>query len=788
MDKSTKLVTISIAAFICYCNTLMGSFVFDDNEAIVKNKDIMPYTPIQNIFKNDFWGTDITLNSSHKSYRPLTILSYRLNVLYSNNKLDVFQFHATNVILYGLLCLLTVPVFELFLKKSKYATNIHDIAYYSSLLFTVHPVHTEAVAGLVGRADILSSVLLFVIILLYQKVRTARGEVVIFWFIVISLLTICAVLCKETAISVLGIMIIYDIYREKRRAISWCEIFNFYLIIMNFEGPIFTSIDNPAAYAQHVFTRVFTYNYIYLLNFLLLVWPQWLCFDWSMGCIPLIETICDIRAVLVVFLWIIGFYALFTLLRKNYQNEVLDARIMGVCLIILPFLPASNLLFPVGFVIAERTLLLPSAGFCLLVVIGCKKLQQNSDNKKTYSILLYTLFVIFTLRTILRNMNWLTEEKLFTSALEVCPLNAKVHYNIAKIAADNNNKDLASYEYKKAIELNPNYEQAMNNLANLLRESKKFKEAEVLLRKAITIRPNFAAAWMNLGIILTNLNKSEEAEHCYKMAIIHRKKYPDCYYNLGNLYLDLKKAEDALKAWEMTVLYRPTHVAAWSNTLVLLDSLQRYDEVLELGRTALMHNPKSAALHFTLANTLGKIQQFEKAEAHFLEAINMNPGNGLYYSNLDSPVHLTEDLAQSIAKKLFSRTEDVRPGIPHRTEGRKPFAEECSWRQNALKQKAPGPDGIPSAAINIAVKIASEWMHNMLNGLLSTEEFPFMWKLARLVLIPKASGKVMDDPRAYRPLYLLTAISKLYECMLRERLRVADCLRTSRLWKGHSQK
>lgn len=92
------------------------------------------------------------------------------------------------------------------------------------------------------------------------------------------------------------------------------------------------------------------------------------------------------------------------------------------------------------------------------------------------------------MQTVLRNMNWLTEEKLFSSALHVCPLNAKVHYNVAKIAADKDNKLLALKEYKKAIELNPNYEQAMNNLANLLREDKKFKEAEVLLRKALSIR------------------------------------------------------------------------------------------------------------------------------------------------------------------------------------------------------------------------------------------------------------------------------------------------------------
>lgn len=100
----------------------------------------------------------------------------------------------------------------------------------------------------------------------------------------------------------------------------------------------------------------------------------------------------------------------------------------------------------------------------------------------------YITCAILAARTIQRNFQWVNEEVLFNSALEVCPQNAKVHYNIAKIAADNNNKQLALSEYRKAIELNSEYEQAMNNLANLLREDKQFEEAEVLLRKALEVR------------------------------------------------------------------------------------------------------------------------------------------------------------------------------------------------------------------------------------------------------------------------------------------------------------
>ncbi|RZB40253.1 DUF1736 and/or TPR 11 domain containing protein [Asbolus verrucosus] len=678
MEKSKKYVTISVAAFICYCNTLWGSFVFDDTEAIVKNKDVMPYIPLKEIFRNDFWGTDISLNSSHKSYRPLTILSYRLNVLYSNNKLDAFQFHATNVILYGVLCLLTIPVFELFLKKKKVEKNVNDTAYLSSLLFTVHPIHTECVAGLVGRADILCSILFFTVILLYDKVLAKKS----FLLLTLTVLTVAAaVLCKEIAITALGMCVAYDVFFTKKKKKDWIEVFNTYFIlrsiiltitglailfyrfkIMNFEGPTFTSIDNPAAYAENVLVRTFSYNYIYFINFLLLLWPQWLCFDWSMGCIPLIESWCDVRLACVFTLWTTAVLAARAVIRRVVETGVLDPRVMAICLMILPFLPASNLFLKVGFVIAERTLLLSSAGFCLLVAIGFKKIESCIPNHKSALLaLFYTTCVIFTIRSIQRNSSWLMEEKLFASALDVCPLNAKVHYNIAKIAGDKNNKLLALYEYKKAIELNPNYEQAMNNLANLLREDKNFEEAEVLLRKALNVRPNFAAAWMNLGIVLTNLNQTEEAEHCYKTAIRYRNKYPDCYYNLGNLYLDLKRNEEALEAWEMAVLYRPTHVAAWSNTLVLLDSMRQYDRVLELGRTALAHNPKSPALHFSIANTLGKIQRFEEAEGHFLEAINLNPLNALYYSNLGVLYHRWG--RPDKAREMYVKALHIDPGM-----------------------------------------------------------------------------------------------------------------------------
>lgn len=61
---------------LCFANSYNGEFVFDDSEAIVNNEDVQS-TPLWAIFNNDFWGTKLTNKQSHKSYRPLTILTFR---------------------------------------------------------------------------------------------------------------------------------------------------------------------------------------------------------------------------------------------------------------------------------------------------------------------------------------------------------------------------------------------------------------------------------------------------------------------------------------------------------------------------------------------------------------------------------------------------------------------------------------------------------------------------------------------------------------------------------------
>lgn len=93
-DISPRLsLLVIIILSLCCLNSYNGDFVFDDSEAIVNNKDVKD-SPLKDVFENDFWGAKLSRNDSHKSYRPLTILSFRYDkkIIFSTKVLKEITF------------------------------------------------------------------------------------------------------------------------------------------------------------------------------------------------------------------------------------------------------------------------------------------------------------------------------------------------------------------------------------------------------------------------------------------------------------------------------------------------------------------------------------------------------------------------------------------------------------------------------------------------------------------------------------------------------------------------
>jgi len=191
----------------------------------VKNVDLLPDTPLWNLVVDDFWGTPLRHSGSHKSYRPLCVLTFRLNYLLSG--LDPFSYHLTNVLLHAGV----TAVFVLTVRKAVVGCR-SDIPLMSGLLFAVHPIHTEAVAGVVGRADVLACLFFLLAIYLYIDYCNARGQssqpatvngcrlavrrTRWVYFVGFLLCTCASMLSKEHGLTVIAVCLVYDLLIHQR--------------------------------------------------------------------------------------------------------------------------------------------------------------------------------------------------------------------------------------------------------------------------------------------------------------------------------------------------------------------------------------------------------------------------------------------------------------------------------------------------------------------------------------------------------------------------------------------
>ena len=160
-DYYLKCLSISLLSLICYWMTIFGDIVFDDTEAILKNNDVMGNTPLSGVFSNDFWGTNISDSRSHKSYRPLTVLTFRvirilddliqMNFESIDDQKSGYIYHSFNIIIYIILNIVVFNVFKTILvifceNDLKLIKTNQRNAFLATILFTCHPIHSEVVS------------------------------------------------------------------------------------------------------------------------------------------------------------------------------------------------------------------------------------------------------------------------------------------------------------------------------------------------------------------------------------------------------------------------------------------------------------------------------------------------------------------------------------------------------------------------------------------------------------------------------------------------------------------
>ncbi|XP_062051006.1 protein O-mannosyl-transferase TMTC1 isoform X3 [Lepus europaeus] len=633
LARAGAVALLAGASCLCYGRSLQGEFVHDDVWAIVNNPDVRPGAPLRGgVFSNDFWGKGMAENTSHKSYRPLCVLTFKLNILLTG--MNPFYFHAVNVVLHCLVTLVLMYTCDKTVFKSR------GLGFVTALLFAVHPIHTEAVAGIVGRADVLACLLFLLAFLSYNRSLGPCHAAGCFpptaspVFLLLSLfLGTCAMLVKETGLTVFGVCLIYDLFsvchqqeKPSNGVIQPC-------------GPQQPASAQPSSPPAHPprengrqqrfppkgswggchatlppepessgfpvspravwsLMRFLTYSYLLAFNVWLLLAPVTLCYDWQVGSIPLVESVWDVRNLATLLLAVV--MALLTLhclaaFKRLEHKEVL----VGLLFLVLPFIPASNLFFRVGFVVAERVLYMPSMGYCILFVHGLSKLCTwlNRCGATTLMASTVLLLLLFSWKTVKQNEIWLSRESLFRSGVETLPHNAKVHYNYANFLKDQGRNKEAIYHYRTALKLYPRHASALNNLGTLTRDT---AEAQMYYQRALQLHPQHNRALFNLG----NLLKSQE------------------------------KKEEAITLLKDSIRYGPEFADAYSSLASLLAEQERFQEAEEIYQAGIKNCPDSSDLHNNYGVFLVDSGSPEKAVAHYQEAIKLSPSHHVAMVNL----------------------------------------------------------------------------------------------------------------------------------------------------------
>ena len=420
------LVLITLLAF---SNSFSTGFALDNQTLLLGDTRIQAANAhnIGLIIGHTYWWP----NGESGLYRPLTTLSYLLNYAILGNADHPAGYHWINFFLHIANVLL---LFALVLRLMRGRARALLTAFCIAMLWAVHPVLTESVTNIVGRADLLAGGAILAGFLLYLKSIETTGWRRGTLFGGLAVFTAAGVFSKESAVVLPAIIVLYEIAcgKQWRRALPACLATLAPISIMLWQRASvlasslpaeFPFYDNPITGAGFWIGRLTAIKV--LARYLALAfWPMKLSADYSYSQITLVhgsleDWVCWLAVAaalaLTVLLWnrnrLAFFFAVFAFLN---------------------LLPASNLLFPIGTILAERLLYLPLVGLVAAVVIAIDAgAERFRFSGAAFAICVAVIAAGFALRTWVRNLDWTDDKTMAEAGIQTSPRSFKFHRLLA---------------------------------------------------------------------------------------------------------------------------------------------------------------------------------------------------------------------------------------------------------------------------------------------------------------------------------------------------------------------
>ncbi len=561
-------VAVCLPALLAYSNSFHAGFTLDNEFIILGNPALQAATSadVGLILEHTYWWpttTEVGL------YRPVTTLSYLLNYSVFGNQQNPFGYHLLNLLLHCLNVILVYLLAERFIRSAWLPELI-------AMAWAVHPVLTESVTNIVGRADLLAGASILGGFLLYLKSTESSG-----WARVGSLAGLCAitfvgVFSKESAVALLGVVILYEVafWRGKKslRAAAWgCVAIVIPILCLLYERARLLAIyfpqppsylDNPlfgAGFIEGKLTAIAVMSrYIWKL-----AWPATLSADYSYNQIPLVTgSLRDWIAWGVVGAVLAAAVILF---KRN------KTAFFFLTFAFVVFVPTSNLLFNIGTIMAERFLYLPAVGFTVCLALAINALSERVGVRGLAPIAMIVIMGAWGIRTCVRNNDWRDSLTLAIASVKTSPQSYKTHavlaYQLYNSSSSASRIDASLTESEVALTILKDIPDERNEITPYFNAQTEYREKGDLSLEAEqsgvdrTNPPESRLAYQRaVEILLQALrinNKAAERQEALdpegptpELQFI-RKATPHLYFQLAQTYLNLGEADEAYR----TALY-----------------------------------------------------------------------------------------------------------------------------------------------------------------------------------------------------------------------------------------
>jgi tetratricopeptide (TPR) repeat protein len=552
-----RLIILLIAAvLLVHFNSIFNGFVFDDHMQILKNHLIRDIKYIPEIFSSDVSGAYKQYDTSY--YRPMMYLIYMCNYYFFG--LSPWGYHLINVLFHVGVCILVFLIASKIFKKPSGSGLMYLLspAFIAAILYATHPIHTEAVAWVAAIPDL--SFTFFYLLSLYLYSRTADSETIFKRpAYILSLLSFfIATLCKEPAVTLPVVLILYDYTVNKARTtklinnlpkyIPYFVIAAFYLVLRyNVLGGFTPSVNH----------KLTAYQYVINVFPLFSGYVEKLLFPINLRALYVFHPITSLFEMEAIPSLVICLLFLIAAIIAFKKNRVVFFSLMLFAVSILPALYIPGL---GKSAFNERQLYLPSFGFVLLAGSFLSwAAVKVSKPAFLMPLIIGMIVLLYSIGTINRYPVWKNDYSLWADAVHKSPENATAHGYLGYALYSRGRIDDAIVQYRTSLKLNRNLFYSHMNLGVAYQAKKLYYRAVQQYLAALKLNPSSINAHINLAQVVAKMGFRDKAIEQYQIALKLDPSSAKASHGLGATFGNAGLYDKAIEYFELALQLDPTN-------------------------------------------------------------------------------------------------------------------------------------------------------------------------------------------------------------------------------------